>query len=387
MKKLVLLFAVVLAALVAACGAAPEPTKAPAPVGSTTAASPSTPAPLGPGAGMVKGAFDGEARALNGAGATFPAVLYTKWFNEYEKVTGVKVNYQAVGSGGGIKSIQDTTVDFGATDGPMSADQEKAAKGGAVLHVPMALGAVVPTYNVPEAKSSLRFSAETLSGIFLGTITKWNDPKLVADNPDLASVNKDIVTVHRADGSGTTFIWTDYLSAVSADWKSKVGSANSVNWPNGLGGQGNAGVAGEVKNSPYSIGYVELIYALQNKLGYGDVKNKTGKFITPSIDSVTAAASGVEQSIPADLKASIVNAEGDRSYPISGFTWLLIYQNQTDKAKGIAVARLAWWSIYDGQKYNRDLGYAPLPDGIVAKGADKIKSIKLPDGTPAFPGK
>ncbi len=387
MRKLYLLCAFALAALVAACGG-PATAPTPAPAAPTLAPAGTTAAmPVGPGAGIVKGPFDGEAKALNGAGATFPAVLYTKWFNEYEKITGVKVNYQAVGSGGGIKSIQDMTVDFGASDGPMTDDQEKAAKGGTILHIPMALGAVVPTYNVPEAKSPLKFTADTLSGIYLGTITKWNDPKLVADNPDLANINQDIVTIHRADGSGTTFIWTDYLSTVSADWKSKVGNGTSVNWPNGLGGQGNAGVAGEVKNNAYSIGYVELIYALQNKLGYGQVKNKAGKFITPSIDSVTAAAAGVEKTIAPDLKASIVNADGDSSYPISGFTWLLIYQKQTDKAKGIALTRLAWWAIYDGQKYNQDLGYAPLPVGIAAKGADKVKSIQLPDGTPAFPGK
>ena len=384
MKKLYWLFGLAVAALVAACGGtATAPTSAPAVTPGAPAATTAA-MPLGPGAGIVKGPFEGEAKALNGAGATFPAVLYSKWFNEYEKVTGVKVNYQAVGSGGGIKAIQDMTVDFGASDGPMSADQEKAAKGGAILHVPMALGAVVATYNVPEAKSPLKFSGETLAGIFLGTITKWNDPKLVADNPDLANVKQEIITLNRADDSGSTVIWTDYLSNVSADWKSKVGAATSVNWPAGLGGQGNPGVAGEVKNNAYAIGYVELIYALQNKLAYGQVKNKAGKFITPSIDSVTAAAAGVAQTITPDLKASIVNTDGDAAYPISGFTWLLIYQKQPDKAKGIALARLAWWAIYDAQKYNAALGYAPLPAGIAEKAADMIKTIKLPDGSAAF---
>jgi phosphate transport system substrate-binding protein len=338
------------------------------------------------GAGLIKGAFDGEAKALNGAGATFPAALYSKWFNEYAKLTGVQVNYQSIGSGGGIKSIQDGTVDFGATDGSMTDEQLKAAKNGEVLHIPMAMGAVVPTYNVPELKAPLKLTPDTLSGIFLGAIVKWNDPKLVADNPELANVNKDIVTVHRSDGSGTTFIFVDYLSTVSADWKNKVGTGTSVNWPNGLGGKGNEGVAGEVKQNQYAIGYVELIYATQNKLGYAAMKNKAGKFVTPNLDSVTAAAAGITESIAPDLRASIVNANGDGAYPISGFTWLLVYSKQTDKAKAIALTRLMWWAIYDAQKFNTDLGYAPLPEGIVKKAAAKIQSITV-DGSPVFPNK
>ncbi|MEP7199411.1 MAG: phosphate ABC transporter substrate-binding protein PstS [Chloroflexota bacterium] len=375
--------------MAAACGPAATPTAAPtsAPAAQATKAPVATTAPGAvQGVGLIKGPFEGEAKTLNGAGATFPAALYSKWFNEYEKVTGVKVNYQSIGSGGGIKSIQDATVDFGATDGAMSDEQLKAAKNGDVLHIPMALGAVVPTYNVPEAKSSLKFTSDTLAGIFLGTITKWNDAKLVADNPDLKAVDKDIVVVHRSDGSGTSYIWTDYLTTVSADWKSKVGRGTSVNWPVGLGGKGNEGVAGEVKQNPYAIGYVELIYALQNKLGVGDVKNKSGKFVTPNLDSVSAAAASLSDSMPADLRASIVDAPGDKVYPVSGFTWLLVYQKQTDKAKAIALTRLMWWAMHDAQKFNTDLGYAPLPDTLVKKAELKILSITV-DNAPAFPGK
>ncbi|HLE82014.1 MAG TPA: phosphate ABC transporter substrate-binding protein PstS [Dehalococcoidia bacterium] len=351
---------------------APQPTPTPGPV---TAA----------GSGIVSSKFAGEAQALNGAGATFPAVLYSKWFNEYEKVTGVKVNYQSIGSGGGIKSISDATVDFGATDGPMTDDQLRAARNGDILHIPAAMGAVVPTYNLPELGStSLKFSPESLAGIFLGQITKWNDPKIAADNPGVTLPNKDIVVVHRSDGSGTTYIWVDYLSAVSKEWKDKVGVATSVNWPVGLGGKGNEGVAGEVKQNPYAIGYVELIYATQNKLGVGFVKNKAGKYVAPSLESVTAAAAGAAKNIVPDLRASIVNADGDTSYPVSGFTWLLIYKNQTDKAKAQALTRMAWWATHDAQKYNTDLGYAPLPDDIVKKAEEKILSVTA-DGQKAFP--
>jgi phosphate transport system substrate-binding protein len=336
----------------------------------------------------ITGPFDGEAKALTGAGATFPAVLYSKWFDEYFNTTGVKVNYQSIGSGGGIKSISDQTVDFGATDGPMTDEQLEKAKGGAIFHIPMALGAVVPTYNIPEleGKGPLKFTGETLPGIFLGEITKWNDPKLVADNPDLQSIDKDIVVVHRSDGSGTTFIFVDYLSSVSEQWKSSVGAATSVKWPVGLGGKGNEGVAGEVKQNPYSLGYVELIYATQNKLGVGYVKNQSGNFIEPRLESVTAAAAGAADTVPADLRASIVNAAGANAYPISGFTWQLVYEQMTDKAKAIALTRLLWWELTDAQKFNGELGYAPLPEAIVGRAQEMVKKITV-DGEPAFPGK
>ncbi len=323
--------------------------------------------------------------SLNAAGATFPAPLYQKWFDEYARLTQVQVNYQAIGSGGGIKGIQDQTIDFGASDAPMTDDQIAGAKGGPIFHIPTALGAIVPTYNIPEVKSKLKFTGATLAGIFLGDITKWSDPKLVADNPDLAQVNQDIVVVHRSDGSGTTFGFTDYLSAVSPDWQSRVGKATSVNWPVGLGGNGNPGVAGEVQQNPYALGYVELIYALQNNLAYGQVKNKAGQWVSPSLDGVTAAAAASLQTIPPDLRFSIVDAAGDGSYPISTATWLLVYKNQTDQPKAVAIARLMWWATHDGQKLNKDLQYAVVPDGLTARSEQFIKQITV-DGKPALPG-
>jgi phosphate transport system substrate-binding protein len=380
----------VLSALAVACaGPSPSPTAAPG-----KPAAPASPVAGAqnpwemPGAGLINGGFEGESKTLNGAGATFPAALYSKWFNEYDRLTGVKVNYQSIGSGGGIKSISDGTVDFGATDGPMTEEQLKAAKGGEVLHIPAALGAVVATYNVPElqGKEPLKLSPETLAGIFLGEITKWDDPKLKAENPTLTLPAKEIVTVHRSDGSGTTYIFVDYLSAVSPKWKSSVGVGTTVNWPNGLGGKGNEGVAGEVKQNSYSIGYVELIYAVQNKLGVALVKNQSGTFIEPTLASVTAAAAGVADTIQPDLRASIVDAKGASAYPISGFTWLLAYKEMSERPKAIALTRLAWWAIYDAQRYNGELGYAPLPGGIVEKTAAMIKSI-VAGGQPAFPGR
>lgn len=376
------------AAALAACGAeeaAPRSSAEPT-AGGLAATAPSMP-PV-PGSSIVTGPFSGEAKALTGAGATFPAALYSKWFTEYNKLTKVEVNYQSIGSGGGIKAIQDMTADFGATDGAMTDDQLKDAKGGELFHIPMALGAVVPTYNVPEIPptAKLRLTAETLSGIFLGDIKKWNDPKLKADNPNLSLPDKEITTVHRSDGSGTTFIFTDYLSNVSADWKSKVGNATTVNWPNGLGGKGNEGVAGEVKQNPYSIGYVELIYAIQNKLGYATMKNKSGQWIDASLESVTAAAGAVASNMPADLRASIVNGAGEKAFPISGFTWILAYKEIKEEAKATALTRLLWWNSHDGQKFNADLGYAPLPLEVIKKAEDKIKAITT-GGKPAFPNK
>src|SRR5579884_4077123 len=291
---------------------------------------PPAPAAAPSGTGIVKGPFQGEAQSLTGAGSTFDAPLFTKLFDEYAKLTNVKVNYQSIGSGGGIKGISDGTI----TD-----DQMKAAKGGDVLHIPVTLGGVAVTYNVPEARDPLKFTGDTLAGIYLGTTTKWNDPTLVADNPALASVNKDIVVVERSDGSGTTYCFTDYLSSVSADWKSKVGRDTAVKWPVGIGGKGSEGVAGEVKQNPYSIGYVEVIYAIQNKLGTGLVKNAAGKFVEPKLDGVTAAAATAADKVPADLRVSIVNQVGDGVYPISTFTWLLVYKNMADKAKATALTR------------------------------------------------
>lgn len=373
------------AVALASCGVQ-ETTPAGAPPVPTAALAPTTAAQAIPGTGIVAGPFAGEARALTGAGATFPAALYSKWFEQYNRLTTVQVNYQSIGSGGGIKAIQDMTADFGATDGAMTDDQLKEAKGGEVLHIPMALGAVVPTYNIPElpATAKLRFSPETLVGIFLGDIKKWNDARIKADNPSLTLPDKDIVTVHRSDGSGTSFIFTDYLSSVSADWKSKVGASTTVNWPVGLGGKGNEGVAGEVKQNPYSIGYVELIYAKQNKLGYAQMKNKSGQFIDAELESVTEAAAGIAARIAPDLRASIVNADGPKSFPIVGFTWILAYKEMKDEPKAVALTRMLWWNTHDAQKFNADLGYAPLPLEIIKKAEEKIKAMTV-NGKPAFP--
>lgn len=377
-----------------AASAAPSPSSAPAAASpspsAAAAAKPAASAVPSPSAAAsgpaisVNGPSADEAKALSGAGGTFPAPLYQKWFDEYVKVTQVQVNYQAIGSGGGIKGIQDRTVDFGASDAPMTDDQLKAAQGGEIFHIPTALGAIVPTYNLPEnANTKLKFTGDTLAGIFLGDIQKWNDPKLVADNPDLANVNQDIVVVHRSDGSGTTYGFTDYLSAVSPTWKQKVGKDTSVKWPVGLGGSGNAGVAGEVQQNPYSIGYVELIYALQNKLGYGMVKNKGGQFVDPSLGGVTAAAAASVQNIPADLRFSIVDAPGNESYPISTATWMLVYRNYPDAAKGAAVARMMWWATHDGQKFNEALHYATVPEVLTSKSEAFLRQVSS-NGTPVL---
>lgn len=335
-----------------------------------------------PGSGKITGPADGEAKKLNGAGATFPAVLYSKWFSEYAKLTGVEINYQSIGSGGGIKSISDQTVDFGASDGPMTDDQLKAAKGGPILHIPAALGGVVPTYNLPEVKDVLKFTPDTLAGIYHGDILKWNDEKLVADNPQLKDIDKFIVVVHRSDGSGTTNIWTSYLSAVNETWAKEVGAANSVKWPVGLGGKGNEGVAGNVKQTPYSIGYVEQAYAVQNNLPVGLVKNKAGKFILADEKSVSLAAQGVK--LPDDMRVKLVNSDNPDAYPIAGFTWLLVYAKQTDSAKAMALTRMLWWATHDAQQYNAALLYAPLPPDAIKKAEALIGKITI-NGKPALP--
>ncbi len=353
--------ALALAAGISACApSATAPTASPGPAASPTRLA-ATPTPVGAvkaGLGIVKAPYPGEAQTLTAGGATFPAPLYTKWFNEYEKVTNVKVNYQAIGSGGGIKGIQDQTFDFAGSDATMTDAQLQAARGGELLHIPTVIGAVVATYNVPELTKPLQLSPETLAGIFLGAITRWDDPKLAADNPGVTLPNKDIVTVHRSDGSGTTYAFTDYLSKVSPEWKSRVGNDTSVNWPGGLGASGNQGVTGEVKQNPYSIGYVDLIYAIQNNLGISWVKNKAGNYVEPTLQTVTNAAAGMAGTIPPDLRASIVNADGPDAYPIATFTYFLIYKNMPDKAKAEAVTRMAWWAIHDGQQYAADLAYS-----------------------------
>lgn len=317
---------------------------------------------------------------LNGAGATFPYVIYSKWFDVYQKKTGVQFNYQSIGSGGGIKQIIEGTVDFGASDGPMSDEmlaEAKAKRGTDVLHIPMVMGAVVATYNLPNVGPDLKLTPDALAGIFLGEITRWNDPKIAAHNPGKNLPNRPIIVIHRSDGSGTTFIFVDYLSKVSETWRTKVGKGTSVNWPLGLGGKGNEGVSGLVKQTQGSIGYVELAYAVKNNLPYAMIQNKAGQFVKPTLESVTAAAANEARSMPADLRVSITNAAGKDSYPISGFTWLLVYQQQRDPQKGKALVEFLRWAMKEGQQYAGDLLYAPLPKEVIALCERKIASISV----------
>ena len=320
-----------------------------------------------------------EAQTLTGAGATFPAPIYTKWIDSYNNITGVQINYQPVGSGGGIKSFTDKTVDFGASDVPLTDDQFASIPSG-VFMVPMVLGAVVPTYNIPNVTATLKFSPDALAGIFLGTITKWNDPKITAENPGVTLPDMAITTVHRSDGSGTTGVFTDYLSKISPDWKTKVGSATSVNWPGGVGGSGNAGVAGAVKSTPGAIGYVELIYAIQNKIGYGIVKNAAGKYVEASLDSTTKAADGFTPPDWGNLKGqqakiSITNSTNADAWPISTFTFLLVSKDFSDKAKATAILRFAWYGTHEGQAFAKDLGFAPLPANVVTSAETALKAV------------
>ncbi len=314
------------------------------------------------------------ATALTGAGATFPYPLYSKWFDVYQQKTGVKINYQSIGSGGGIQQITQRTVDFGASDAPMT-DEQLAAAPGPLLHIPTVIGAVVVTYNVPGIGPGLKLTPEALASVFLGEAQKWNDPRIAQSNPGMSLPATDIAVVHRSDGSGTTNIFTDYLSAVSATWKSRVGKGTSVDWPVGLGGKGNEGVTGQVQQTPGAIGYVELAYAVQNKLPVASLQNQAGKFVDPTIESTTAAAAGAAASMPDDLRVSIVNAAGAQSYPIAGFTYLLVYREQADAAKGKTLVDFLWWALHDGQAFAKDLLYAPLPAEVVRKAEAKIVSI------------
>ncbi len=303
---------------------------------------------------------------LNGAGATFPYPIYSKWFNEYHNQhSDVQINYQSIGSGGGIRQVIAGTVDFGASDGPMTDEQLAQFKGGKLLHIPTVLGAVVPAYNVPGVTGELKFTPDVLADIFLGKITNWSDDRIKKLNPGVNLPGKDIVVVHRSDGSGTTYIFTDYLSKVSPEWKNSVSKGTSVNWKVGMGGKGNEGVAGYIRNIQGSIGYVELIYALQNKITYGSVKNAAGNFIKASLDSTTAAAADAQ--IPADYRVSITNAPGKNAYPIASFTWLLIPQQSKDANKGRILREFVKWMATDGQKFTTQLSYAPLPKNVVDK--------------------
>jgi phosphate transport system substrate-binding protein len=318
----------------------------------------------------------GEIR-IQGAGATFPNPLYQKWFSEYNKAnSGVKFDYQSIGSGGGIKQISEKTIDFGGTDAPMK-DDDLSKVQGQILHIPTVLGAVVITYNVPGVGSELKLTPDAIAGIYLGKIKKWNDPAIASVNEAATLPANDITVVRRSDGSGTTFVFTDYLSKVSADWKNGPGAGPSVGWPEGVGvgAKGNEGVTGQVKQTPNSIGYVELIYAEQNKLPVASIRNAEGLFVRPSLDSITSAAASVAGQMPDDMRVSITNAQGATAYPISSFTYLLVYKDQPDRAKGKALVDFLWWAIHDGEQMAQALLYAPLPAEVVKKAEAKISSI------------
>src|SRR6201984_3691294 len=325
-------------------------------------------------------AFAHAALSITGAGATFPYPIYSKWFDEYKKKNPtVEINYQSIGSGGGIRQVTEGTVDFGASDGPMSDEQLKAFQdkhGFGLLHFPTVLGADVPTYNIPGVTASLNFTPEALAGIFLGKVTKWNDPAIAGANKGVNLPSNDIVVVHRADGSGTTYIWTDYLSKVSDEWKSKVGRNTSVSWPVGLGGKGNEGVTGLVKQTPNAIGYVELIYAVQNNIPFGAVKNAAGDFVKADLASVTAAAAGAAKAMPDDFRVSITNAPGQTAYPISSFTWLLVPAKIQDAGKRDAIKGFLKWMLAEGQSYVEPLSYAKLPKEVVQKEEKAINNIQ-----------
>jgi phosphate transport system substrate-binding protein len=317
------------------------------------------------------------AQTLTGAGATFPNPIYTKWFDAYNKKTGVQINYQSIGSGGGIRQFTEGTVDFGATDGPMN-ESQIAAVNANVLHVPTVLGAVVVTYNLPGlGDTRLKFDGDALVDIFMGRLTKWNDKRLAALNPGVRLPDQDIIVVHRSDGSGTTYIFTDYLNKFSREWKDKVGYATSVNWPVGLGGKGNEGVTQQVKQTEGAIGYVELIYALSNGLGYGEIKNAAGKFVTPSLASVTSAAASAKLAKDTDFRVSITNAPGADAYPIASFTWLLVQKDAKDAAKAKIVKDFLTWMISpEAQKMAAELNYAPLPPEVVALIQARLPTLK-----------
>jgi len=318
----------------------------------------------------------GSASALTGAGATFPGPLYSKWIDAFGKACNTQINYQAIGSGGGIKQITEKTVDFGASDGIMTPEQEAAANeaGGPILHIPMASGAVAVVFNLSGIQSGqLKLSPDVLADIYLKKIPKWNDPRITALNAGLNLPDTDVAAVHRADGSGTTFIFTDYLSKVSPEWKAKVGSGTSVSWPGDIGGEKNAGVAAQVAQIPGAIGYVELAYAIQNNLTWAAMRNKSGKFVEPGLEATSAAAEGIP--LPDDMKVLLTDSENPNAYPIVGFTWILVYQNQPDKAKGQTLVYYLWWSIHDGQTFTKDLLYAPLSAEAVKKAETEIGSI------------
>ncbi|MEO8579005.1 MAG: phosphate ABC transporter substrate-binding protein PstS [Gemmatimonadales bacterium] len=316
---------------------------------------------------------------LTGAGATFPYPIYSKWFSIYANLKGVKINYQSIGSGGGIRQLSEGTVDFGATDSPMSDEELAKAKSGPILHIPTVLGAVVITYNVPGLSAPINLTAKAISDIFSGKITKWNDTRITSLNPGVTLPATDILVVHRSDGSGTTYIFTDYLTEAVPAWASTVGKGKEVKWPVGLGAKGNEGVAGQVKQTPGAVGYVELAYAKQNKLATAAIQNKSGKTIVASVAAVTAAAANVSKSMPAntDYRISIVDAPGADSYPISSFTWIIVYQHQTDAGKGKKLVDFLNWALTDGEAEAAPLDYAPLPSDMAAKIRQKLTTIDV----------
>ena len=316
---------------------------------------------------VVSFAFAADPLMINGAGATFPYPLYSKWFYEYSNANpGVKFNYQSIGSGGGIKQITAGTVDFGATDAPMT-EEELGKLPGAILHIPTAMGAVVVVYNLDKVETGLKLTPDILAGIFLGKITRWNDPKIAEQNKAVTLPNADIVVAHRSDGSGTTDIFTNYLTTVNTEWRAKIGHGKAVNWPVGLGGKGNEGVAGVVKQTPGAVGYVELAYAKQNKMNVASLRNREGHFVMPTLEATSAAAAGVAKTMPADFRVSLVDAPGKDSWPISGLTWLLVYKDQKDPAKGKALVQFLKWAIHDGQKMESALDYAAIPKTVAEK--------------------
>ncbi len=321
--------------------------------------------------GCSRGAAGGPVR-LTGAGSTFVYPLFSKLFDEYQKVQPqVRVNYQSVGSGAGIRQLLERTVDFGATDAPLTDEQLRAAPG-EILHLPVTLGAVVLIYNLP-VRTALRLDGPTLAGLFLGEIGRWNDPRLQALNPDVALPDQPVVVVHRAEGSGTTYLFTAYLSAVSAAWRTRVGTGTAVAWPVGLGAKGNEGVTGQVRQTPGAVGYVELTYAIQNNLPMATLRNRAGAWVAPRLPAITAAASLAP--IPADLRLSLIDAPGEGAYPIVGVTWALFYREAADPVKGRALAELFWWVIHEGQRYAEPLHYAPLPAELVARGAAQLRQL------------
>jgi phosphate transport system substrate-binding protein len=365
-----ILFTLALFSLTAACGRSDAPSQEGGLPGSAKNA--------------AQPASDGEV-SLTGAGATFPYPLYTKWSSEFQKTTSetkpkVKINYQSIGSGGGIRQITERTVDFGASDAPMS--DEQIAKAAGILHLPTCLGAVVLTYNVEGVPSGLKLTPDAAANIFLGKVKKWNDPEIQKENPDTKLPDKDIATVHRSDGSGTTKIFVDYLSAVSPEWKSGPGTNTSVNWPGGLGAKGNEGVSALISSTPNAIGYIELAYAMQNKLTFASLRNKSGKFILPSLESTTAAGANAAAQMPDDLRISLVDGAGEDAYPIAGFTYILAYQEQKDRTKGKALVDFVKWAVHEGQKFTNDLHYAPLPAAVVEKVDKKLSSMTGADGKP-----